>query len=403
MPRRRRKSSVRCPNCGTALRTGDHFCPHCGQENHDLRVPFRHFAYEFVESLTHFDTKLWSTLKLIFTKPGQLTKDLVEGKRARYVKPAQFYVFVSIIFFALVSWNMDHELAEVEESQPAWSEDGPHVGLDGIVPDSLLQPLLADSLDLERIVLPIRPPSYRGIAAELRNASPHRLDSLVQRMGGNNDSTTRAHLRAALAMLPDTDRLDAPYSAIVSGRSFVFHNEEEEQRFRKRLPRLTDNEVDSLLRMGGTRPSWITRQLFRAQGDTDTPAGRRQLMHAMLKAVSFIMFLLMPFTAVLLLMIFFRKRYYWEHLIFAVHIHTIYFLFFILLMLVDMAVPGGLPDGSIAVTAFVCLVYLVLSLRRVYGRSWASTIARLFLMAVPYHIALLVLLIGGLAWGLIGV
>ncbi|HMW95963.1 MAG TPA: zinc ribbon domain-containing protein [Flavobacteriales bacterium] len=61
MARRRRKGPS-CPNCGTGLRPEFEFCPHCGQENHDLRVPFKIFLYEFVESITHFDTKLWNTL-----------------------------------------------------------------------------------------------------------------------------------------------------------------------------------------------------------------------------------------------------------------------------------------------------------------------------------------------------
>lgn len=399
MPRRRRKASIQCPNCGTAMLEGDHYCRHCGQENHDLRVPFRHFAYEFVESLTHFDTRLWSTLKLIFTKPGQLTKDYVEGKRARYVRPAQFYVFVSIIFFAMVSWNLDHALGEAEAALPDRAGDGPHAGLDGLVPDSLLMPLRVKPIDLERIVLPIRAPGYRRVAARLRTASPDVLDSLVDRVHGDTVAGVREPLRAALAALPDTDRPDIPYTAVVSGRTFTFHDEHEEQALRRRLPYLSDGEVDSLLSVTGGRPNWLLRRIFRAQIGTDTPIGKRQLIHTAVKAISFSMFLLMPLTAVLLLWIFFSRRYYWEHLIFAIHIHTIYFLFFILFMLADILWPGGLMDGMLLVLFLACAVYLVRSLRRVYGRSWASTIARLLLMAGPYFLALFLLTLGGLVLG----
>ncbi len=82
MSRRQRKKGPVCPNCDEQLQESFEFCPTCGQENHDLRIPFGHFAYEFVENITHFDTKLWSTLKLIFSKPGQLTKDFVEGGKS---------------------------------------------------------------------------------------------------------------------------------------------------------------------------------------------------------------------------------------------------------------------------------------------------------------------------------
>jgi hypothetical protein len=53
----------------------------------------------FVEDLTHFDGKLWKTVKLLLFKPGSLTKLYVEGKRASYIHPIRMYIFVSAVFF----------------------------------------------------------------------------------------------------------------------------------------------------------------------------------------------------------------------------------------------------------------------------------------------------------------
>ncbi len=36
--KKRRKVAI-CHNCHTILRLENNFCPHCGQENHDLKVP----------------------------------------------------------------------------------------------------------------------------------------------------------------------------------------------------------------------------------------------------------------------------------------------------------------------------------------------------------------------------
>ncbi len=105
-----RKLSV-CPNCQRNLTPADNFCPNCGQENHDLRLPFGHVVYEVVEGFTHFDGKLWITLRDIFTRPGRVPLDFIEGRRQRHVPPIRLYIFVSFLLFLLlnVSFNDSQE------------------------------------------------------------------------------------------------------------------------------------------------------------------------------------------------------------------------------------------------------------------------------------------------------
>jgi Protein of unknown function (DUF3667) len=59
--------------------------------------------YEFVESITHFDTKVFTTMKEMASKPGLIVKNYNNNKRARYVPPARIYIFMSFIFFFLLS------------------------------------------------------------------------------------------------------------------------------------------------------------------------------------------------------------------------------------------------------------------------------------------------------------
>lgn len=98
-----RRKSVTCPNCGYSFDGIDNYCPNCGQENHSHHAPFKHIFIELIESLTHFDTKFLTSLKTLLFKPGLLTKDYNEDKRARYVPPVRLYVFVSFVFFFLLS------------------------------------------------------------------------------------------------------------------------------------------------------------------------------------------------------------------------------------------------------------------------------------------------------------
>ena len=94
-----------CPNCSTFLHEEFHYCPKCGQENHHIKIPIWHVLYEFIESIFHFDTKLWNTIVASITAPGKVVKDFLNGKRARYVPPPRLYIFVSVIYFALLNYD----------------------------------------------------------------------------------------------------------------------------------------------------------------------------------------------------------------------------------------------------------------------------------------------------------
>jgi Protein of unknown function (DUF3667) len=96
--KKRRKVEI-CHNCHTILSLENNFCPQCGQENHDLKVPIGHLAFEVFEGFTHFDTKFYNTMRSIFLSPGKITKDFLEGRRGRYVPPVRLYFLISFVFF----------------------------------------------------------------------------------------------------------------------------------------------------------------------------------------------------------------------------------------------------------------------------------------------------------------
>ena len=86
-----------CLNCGSEV---PHvYCPHCGQPNREPVLRIKDLLGEFIHGLTHFDGKFFATAKLLFTKPGFLSKAYLEGKRSSYLPPVQLYLFTSAIFF----------------------------------------------------------------------------------------------------------------------------------------------------------------------------------------------------------------------------------------------------------------------------------------------------------------
>ena len=81
MSRRVRPSApAHCANCGALL--ADRYCGRCGQDSH-VSLSLGHFLHEFVEGLFHVDSKFWRTLRALLTRPGLITEQYLDGKRAR--------------------------------------------------------------------------------------------------------------------------------------------------------------------------------------------------------------------------------------------------------------------------------------------------------------------------------
>jgi hypothetical protein len=63
----------------------------------------RNVAHEAVHEFLHLDGKIIQTLKLLVSKPGELTLEYFRGRRARYISPVRLYLTCSLLFFALAA------------------------------------------------------------------------------------------------------------------------------------------------------------------------------------------------------------------------------------------------------------------------------------------------------------
>lgn len=88
-----------CPNCGTPLQGP--WCHACGQKGEEFHRSIWHLVAEAFEGLTHFDGRFWQTLPRLLVRPGQLTRDYVDGHRASQIPPFRlFLVVLLLVFFA---------------------------------------------------------------------------------------------------------------------------------------------------------------------------------------------------------------------------------------------------------------------------------------------------------------
>jgi hypothetical protein len=86
-----------CLNCGTIL-VGPH-CHQCGQRAHVHRT-IAAFVHDLLHGVLHFEGKTWRTLPLLAWRPGKLTREYIDGRRASYVSPIALFLFVVFLTFA---------------------------------------------------------------------------------------------------------------------------------------------------------------------------------------------------------------------------------------------------------------------------------------------------------------
>ena len=71
----------RCPNCGSDQ--VDSYCAACGQRAGDLHTTVGQFARDALDGLFSFDSRVWRTLIALVFRPGLLTVEYWQGRRAR--------------------------------------------------------------------------------------------------------------------------------------------------------------------------------------------------------------------------------------------------------------------------------------------------------------------------------
>ncbi|MBN2348104.1 MAG: DUF3667 domain-containing protein [Bacteroidales bacterium] len=91
-----------CENCENIAKDSYKYCPECGQmfiEKLTVKDLLNNFVYNYFS----VDSRFFKSFIPLLFKPGNLPEVFVKGKRMKYLHPIQFYLFISLIFFFLLS------------------------------------------------------------------------------------------------------------------------------------------------------------------------------------------------------------------------------------------------------------------------------------------------------------
>lgn len=335
------QSAEMCLNCGTTL-TGQ-YCGNCGQRARSRLISIWELVRDAFGDLLELDSRLWQTLIPLTVRPGQLTRDYLEGRRARYMPPFRTYLVLSIIFFLVAFFDPAEELGiflGAEESSPAAEESSQTPAQE--FRDGFIEGLTAQST--------AESPSPGEALPEEDQASDN--DSSSFNIQLENDATTTEN---------DCD----------------------------------DIEADDLPDWMST---WLTADRLQAACERLVADDGKAFLGKLLDNVPAALIALLPLMALILKILYpLSKRYYVEHVLFVLHFHAFVFLILTLQILFSRLTAAlALSDTistitTVAVTLYIP-IYFFKAMRRVYQQNRIMTLSKFVILALAYIAGLLIIL-----------
>ena len=295
-----------CANCGAPL--ADKYCAACGQRHEPHVHTVGHFAGEAFESITHADSRLWRTLGYLLARPGRLTREFFEGKRARYLPPFRLYLVISLLFFLIAGLPDPNE--EPQAAAPTAEE------LQGMnEAASALENQLGETPGAAQAAAAIRAEAERQEAAAKADAAEDDVDLSIRRGFQENNAFT------------------------------TFCEE-----FQKADPKAGRNYA---------KLSELCKKTAKDRGDA--------LLEALVHNIPRAMFLFLPLLALVMKLLYWRpKRFYVEHLLFLVHNHAFVFLALAIMSLLSRIPVVGAHLNLLEFAMWLYMIWYIFRAMRVY-------------------------------------
>ena len=343
-----RASGGVCPNCGSGR--PDRFCSRCGQNDRDYMRGLWAVVYEFVREMFELDSRLLRTLKSLLFKPGHLSSEFSRNHRAAYMSPVRLYLFTSFLFFLVLSVSAGGWVSNLDLSDDDVETD---IGADRATADSvraaavaLTDSALVDIAQAGRaITLPAAVEADTAAGGEPEGATVEsaRLEAF------------KAGLRPEHARKVD-DILSRPDGSLAKQVIGALVSSDE-----------------------GERTGWLGWVARYSRGLViDLFHDPEDFLQQAIGNLSVAMFFLLPVFAMILAVCYAsRRRFFVEHLVFGMHIHTFVFL----TLAVALLVPGE-TDGNWLKLIFILAspVYVLIALRKFYGDGWGWTLVKGFVV-----------------------
>lgn len=321
----------KCLNCEMPLDKSDAFCPNCGQKNSSKKLSIFHLIEEFLSSIFSYDSKLHKTLATLILKPGKITRDYVNGKRATYTNPFRFFLSITILYFLMISYSSDFDQAN----------------------NTINESIIKDSLFIENTVNSLK----KTIISENEKNT---IDSILKKYNPKREINTTDPPSVFFEKLNEKLFIKRMYEKT----EYFYEDIQRDKYFNY------DNAIDQLK----ISPSIENRVTFNiAKSAHKTYHNPGSFFANLISKLPFIIFFFLPFYSIFIWIIYsFEKYQYIDHLIFSFHTQTLFTLLLIVCLITKWAFNQDLH--IIAFLAF--LIYLYKSMRGFYKESRIKTIVK---------------------------
>ena len=329
-----------CANCETPLQGT--YCYNCGQLAEDFHRNSWHLLVEAVESLLHLDGRLFKTLPNLIRRPGQLTRDYLDGKRAWQVQP--FRMFLVILLVVLFVGHLATKSAEHKAETEGGHSSNTIAG----------SPNAEAAAELEK--------ARREIEADPDLSPTEKAAALAATRG--EWAAFSAHMAEKAS---ETSAEPASASAgpqAVAPAATPATSEGDTVRVNSRILEDSDPRLQSFRH-------WAEARLKAVQDDPERFA---LIMEIWLHRVAI---LALPVSALMLSLLFiFNRRYFvFDHLIFSMHSLSFQMLLATVILLLSMVV-GGAAWWLILLMP----VHLYVHMKGAYQRSAFGTVVRMIVL-----------------------
>jgi len=345
---------LECLNCGQPLLKNENFCSYCGQKNITNKLSLSSFINSLFEGFLSYDSRFWNTFLLLLTKPGKVSKDYVEGKRARFVNPFQLYLNISIIFFLIVGISTKFSSDS--------NDDNVFINTKTAI-DSISQK--------EKIKLD-------SILSNVNEINPVLIDS--------SKTKIVTDMNTALALLKnDTSKVKKEYSYFIKKDTAtyinVYNRITDFHHFYNEFPTYSVSiALDSL---GYEKTFWnkmYYQQTINSNKNFEKykTEGIKSFIKTVTSYISISLFIFLPFFTLFLCLIYIRKKYtYIENLVFVFHVQTVFFLLLSIFYLLNFLVKS---EGFLVIFILLFAFYLYKALRNFYNQGRFKTIIKFILL-----------------------